>query len=171
MPSFKSVRFVSSMLVLCLLIGCSKTGNNIKREYPKSSDQLQEERMGKLTGDGITLFGGKSRRSPGSNGIGVNTYLWRATLDTVYTMPLLSADPFGGTVLTDWYELSGKSNERFKINVLIIGSELRPDAIRVSAFRQIKKGNLWENETVHPALAQEIEEKIIARAREIRFNR
>ena len=87
---------------LALLTSCSGK-SKVEHTYPKSKDELETERMGRLTGeDGIVLFGNKSRRSPGSNGIGVNSYLWRATLDTVYTMPLLSADPLGGTIITDW---------------------------------------------------------------------
>jgi hypothetical protein len=156
---------------LALLTSCSGK-SKVEHTYPKSKDELETERMGRLTGeDGIVLFGNKSRRSPGSNGIGVNSYLWRATLDTVYTMPLLSADPFGGTIITDWQSLKGNPNERFKLNIVIIGSELRPDGVKVSAFKQVRKGNSWEEAKVSNGLSQEIEEKIISRARKMRYNK
>lgn len=171
MEKFK-IRYVVAIMAISLLVGCSGAKNKLEADYPKSKDQLEEARMGKLTGEeGMVIFGNKSRRSPGSNGIGVNSYLWRATLDTIYTMPLLSADPFGGAVITDWQQLPGNANERFKLNVVIVGAELRADGVKVSAFKQIRRGNGWEEAKVHPALAQEIEEKILKRAREMRYNR
>lgn len=168
-------KLVLSFFIIASTIGflasCSGKGK-VEHSYPKSKDELELERMGRLTGeDGIVLFGNKSRRSPGSNGIGVNSYLWRATLDTVYTMPLVSADPFGGTIITDWQSLNSNPNERFKLNIVIIGSELRPDGVKVSAFKQIRKGSGWEEAAISNGLAQEIEEKIISRAREIRYNK
>lgn len=157
------------MLTISLLAGCA-SNKGLEANYPKSKDQLEQDRIGKLTGeDGITLFG-KSRRTPGSNGIGVNSYLWRATLDTVYTMPLVSADPFGGVIITDWYQLAGNANERFKLNIVIVGSELRADGVRVSAFKQIKRGNVWEEAKVTPALGKEVEDKILNHARSMRFH-
>ena len=54
-----------------------------------------------------------------TNGISVNGFLWRATLDTISFMPLAQADPFGGIILTDWYRPPETQDERFKINVYI----------------------------------------------------
>src|SRR4051812_39723869 len=118
-----------AVIMASLLVACKnvKSGN---QSYPKSREDVAAERVGKLTGEGIVLFGGKKRGSATIDGINVNSYLWRATLDTVYFMPLLSADPFGGTVLTDWYQSSPTAKERFKLNVLIVGSELRADAVK-----------------------------------------
>lgn len=151
-----------------LLIGCSgaKSGNS---SYPKSREELASERVGKLTGEGIVLFGGKKRGSGATEGINVNSYLWRATLDTVYFMPLLNADPFGGTVLTDWYQENPKAKERFKFNILITGTELRANAIKVSAFKQVLDASgKWQNASISAEFAADIEERIINRAREIR---
>jgi len=171
MKEFKARHAVIALMICSLLTGCSGS-KKLDPTYPKSKDQLEEARMGKLTGEeGMVIFGGKNRRSAGSNGIGVNSYLWRATLDTVYTMPLASADPFGGTVLTDWQQLPGNPNERFKLNIVIVTSDLRTDGVKVSAFKQIRRGAGWEEAKVHPALAQEIEEKILKRARDMRYHR
>lgn len=154
---------------LVLLAGCANMETT--SEYPKTWEQIQDERMGKLTGDeGIVLFGG-SKKSSATDGINVNSYLWRATLDTVYFMPLISADPFGGTVLTDWYQKNQNSKERYKLNILIIGGELRSDAIRVSSFKQVKgKNGVWMDVDSSVEIAKEIENKILLRAREIKFN-
>ena len=111
-------------------------------------------------------FGGKKKSS--GDGINVNSYLWRATLDTIYFMPLVSADPFGGVILTDWYQLNPKSNERIKLNIYILGSELRSDAIRVSVFKQKNDSGKWVDIKDGDAFGEEIENKILLRAREIK---
>lgn len=160
---------ISLLLTLLLLTCCSKMPEG-EASYPKSRDQQEEERVGKLTGDeGIVLFGGKKRSGGGIEGISVNSYLWRASLDTVYFMPLLSADPFGGTILTDWYKLSTKAKERYKLNVYVIGGELKSDAIRVTAFKQKQdhKGS-WVDVENDSTMAKDIENKILIRAREIK---
>jgi hypothetical protein len=159
-----------ALLIILLLSGCSSDLPQGEANYPKSRDQQEEERIGKLSGEeGVVLFGGKRRSSGSAEGISVNSYLWRASLDTIYFMPLLSADPFGGTILTDWYKLSPKAKERYKLNIYIIGSELKSDAIRVSAFKQKEdqKGN-WVDVENDSAMSNDIENKILIRAREIK---
>ena len=156
-------------LAISLLASCS-SGIKGKANYPKSKEEREVEKVGKLTGeDGIVLFGKRKSRSGATEGINVNSYLWRATLDTVYFMPLISADPFGGTVLTDWYSENSDSNERYKVNIFIIGAELRTDALKVSVFKQVKKNGKWENKTISEAMASEIEDKIFTRARQIKI--
>ena len=119
----KCMKKIIPSLLLVLLAACSGSVQG-EADYPKNREQIEEERVGKLTGeDGIVLFGGKKKSS--SDGINVNSYLWRATLDTIYFMPLVSADPFGGVILTDWYQLNPKSLERIKLNVYILGSQLK----------------------------------------------
>jgi hypothetical protein len=155
-------------MALLAVSGCKGIGSG-KHTYPKSREEQAAERVGKLTGDGIVLFGGKKNRGDGFDSINVNSFLWRATLDTVYFMPLISADPFGGTILTDWYQASPSAKERFKVNVLIVGTELRSDAVRVSAFKQVRGANgSWQDAAVPDGFALDIETKIINRAREIR---
>ncbi len=165
-----SKKLFISVLALTLLAGCS--GVNPDSQYPKPREVVDRARIGKITGEeGLTLFGGKRSRSSTADAINVNAYLWRATLDVVHFMPLLSADPFGGTVLTDWYQSPEHKKERFKVNVFIIGAELRSDALKVTAFRQVQdnSGN-WRDQNVHPALAKEIEEKILLKARDLKVS-
>jgi len=151
---------------LILLAACSGAPQG-EADYTKNRDQIEEERVGKLTGeDGIVLFGGRKKSS--GDGINVNSYLWRATLDTIYFMPLVSADPFGGVILSDWYQLNPKSNERIKLNIYILGSELRSDAIRVSVFKQKNDSGKWVDIKDNDAFGEEIENKILLRAREIK---
>lgn len=160
---------LSILTLAALITSCSGMPKG-EGDFPKSRDQQEEERIGKITGeDGITVIGGK-KKNAATDGINVNSYLWRATLDTVAQMPIISADPFGGTILTDWYVENEKSQERFKLNVFVIGAELRADAIKVSAFKQKKVRGAWGETLNAPELSQAIEDKILLKAREIKFN-
>ena len=96
--------------------------------------------------DGMGLFkGGKEKDSKGfaSAGMPINPYLWSASLETLSFMPLNSADPFGGTIFTDWYSSEINENERCKINVFISGAELKTQNLRVSSFCEVFKNNKW----------------------------
>ena len=114
---------------------------------------------------GLTLFGDEE---PSNDG-GVNVFLWRASLDTVSFMPVISADVFGGVILTDWLSYAEAPNERFKLNVYILGRELRADGLRVTAFRQILTRNGQWMDTDVPAETQtKIEDSILTQARQMR---
>lgn len=159
------------MSTLCLLVtACSLPGG--KAEYPIDPQDQRRLKRGKLTGEGLTLFGGDEDSSSGGGnaGIGINSYLWRATLDTLSFMPLASADPFGGVIITDWYEDPATPNERFKVNVFILDTKLRADGIQVTVFRQQRIGNDWRDVAANKAVANDLENKILTRARELRIN-
>jgi len=164
-------RYLLLVITTISLINCSGLQGGAEEEsYPKSREQRQLESLGKITGeDGIT-FGGGKKKSAATEGINVNGYLWRATLDNVYFMPVISADPFGGVVLTDWYKASNSTKERYKLNIYITGTELRSDAVRVAAFKQKLQGNNWIDVDADPKIAKEIEDKILLRARELRYS-
>jgi hypothetical protein len=120
--------------------------------------------------DGLSLFGGGGD-SNGGVGIGVNSYLWRASLDTISFMPLSSADPFGGVVITDWYTPPGSPEERFKVNLFILGQQLRADGVRVAVFRQRRTvDGGWLDAPVESKTATDLENAILARARQLRIN-
>ena len=129
---------------------------------------------GRLTGqdDGIVLFGTARTPRPGEGdggaGLGVNAFLWRATLDTLAFMPLASADPFGGVIITDWYSPPGAQAERFKATAYVMGRQLRSDGVRISVFRQVRSGAGWVDAAVTPATGAELEDRVLARARELR---
>jgi hypothetical protein len=103
--------------------------------------------------------------------IGVNGFLWRATLDTLAFMPLQSADPFGGTVITDWYTNPEKPDERFKATVYILDSRLRADGLKVTVFKQVKGGGGdWVNASTSDQTETDIENAILTRARQLRLS-
>jgi hypothetical protein len=119
--------------------------------------------------------GGKTSHSPPSSSsagaIGVNGYLWRATLDTLAFMPLQSADPYGGVVITDWYINPEKPNERFKATVYILDSRLRADGLNVSVFKQVSDGTGgWTPAPTADQTSTDIENAILTRARQLRLS-
>ena len=100
--------------------------------------------------------------------IGVNSYLWRASLETVSYAPLLQADSNGGVIVTDWYANPENPGERVKVTVTILDSDLRADALRVAASRQVSQGGTWVDAPVQAATVQKLEDIILTKARELR---
>ncbi len=118
---------------------------------------------------GLSLFGNDKNQGDGGAGLGVNSYLWRASLDTIAFLPVTSADPFGGVIITDWHSPSAVPEERFKMNVYILGRALRADGVRVSLFRQVRaQGGEWRDAGVPDGTSIEIENAILTRARQLR---
>ena len=176
--------FSACTLSLCLavagLAGCgsdmsSQVREVSREEYNTDSKREQLLRATSAAGasGGITLFGGGGTEkgqegSAGGGGLGVNAFLWRATLDTLSFMPLASADPFGGVIITDWHAPGGVSNERFKATAYVLGRQLRSDGVRISLFRQVRGAGGWVDAPVSAATAAELEDKVLTRARELR---
>ena len=100
--------------------------------------------------------------------IGVNSYLWRAAVDTLSFAPLVTADSNGGVIVTDWYANPNTPGERVKLTVSIIDQDLRADALRVAASRQVNQGGVWVDAPVAAATVQKLEDIILTRARDLR---
>jgi hypothetical protein len=161
-----------------VLAGCSNP--DVEYTYPETSGrnkdaprQSGDKKEPGLFGSGglsLDIFGSsKNGRSDGA-GIGVNSYLWRASLDTVSFMPLASADPFGGVIITDWYTPPESPSERFKMNVYILSRQLKADSVRVAVFRQEQSGeNAWLDSTIKADTATTLENQILTRARQLRI--
>jgi hypothetical protein len=111
------------------------------------------------------------RTAAAPNAIGVNSYLWRATLDTLAFMPLASADPYGGVVITDWYINPEKPDERFKCTVYILDTRLRGDALKVTVFKEVSNGaGGWAPSQASDQTSVDIENAILTRARQLRLS-
>ncbi len=124
---------------------------------------------------GLAACGGKASHGSPKAGqtatIGVNSYLWRATLDTLAFMPLQSADPYGGVVNTDWYVDPQRPTERFKATVYILDGRLRADGLNVTIFKEISNGQGgWTPSPVADQTSVDIENAILTRARELRLS-
>lgn len=164
-----------------VLAGCSSSNvdydqfpgsaNVDKRVNGRKMTRAQEKEQGTVFGDGLNLFGGEDTQKGTGSGIGVNSFLWRATLDTLSFMPLNSADPFGGVIITDWYTPGETPDERFKLTAYILGTALRSDAIKVSVFRQVNVGpNQWQDAVVESGTVTSMEDAILTRARQLRID-
>jgi len=167
---------------LALLVsGC---GLKTEGDYPNQSQnrpgevvydsELDAKPDLSVFGDGgLDLFnlGGNRKNSQNGPGIAVNSFLWRASLDTIAFLPLSSADPFGGVIITDWYSPPETPGERYKMSVYILGRQLRADGVKVAVFRQQTKGaDGWRTASVSKNTAISLENKILSRARQLRIS-
>lgn len=128
--------------------GCTIFGSSTANTAESSSSQLGPEETGSL---------------------GVNAYLWRATLDTLSFLPLASADPYGGVVITDWYANPAKADERLKATVYILDTRLRADGISAAVFRETLVSGAWVPASVSPDTNVALENAILAKARQLRL--
>ncbi|WP_430396986.1 DUF3576 domain-containing protein [Ferrovibrio sp.] len=170
-----SRRAVARALALGLTLGVAACGGS--GDYLPYPDKGPDGTVNpNPTGERQTIFGSGGLFSPGSKkpeeggggGIGVNSFLWRASLDTISFMPLASADPFGGVIITDWYAAPQTPNERFKVTIYILDRALRADGIRVSVFRQLRQGEGWADQATASETNVSMENAILQRARELR---
>jgi hypothetical protein len=168
-------RAISALALGGLVLGgCSAAREVQPNEYFNSASYGGQDNTPAIAGDGGLSFGvsgkgGDKGDSGGTGGgIGVNAYLWRATLDTLSFMPLVSADPMGGVSITDWWQTGAQPKERFKATAYILSRRLRSDGIKLSLFRQVEENGQWVDAPVTASTRGEIEDKIIARARELR---
>jgi hypothetical protein len=157
-------RRLAAILIAATAAGLLGACSSEPTEYPQSSNRkLSGNRGNTYPGQdtsvfgpgGLNVFGGgdSAAADPGGGGIGVNSYLWRASLDTISFMPLVSADPFGGVIITDWYAPPESRGERFKVNLYILGDVT---------------GN-WIDAEIRPDTAVDLEDAILTRARQLRI--
>ena len=169
-------RVLSPLFLVSLLAACG-TSENAQYEYPVPAQgyesHLRKTGGSALGGDGgISIFGGDNdpaQQEGTGSGITVNAFLWRASVDTVSFMPLNSADPFGGVIITDWYQPPDSPGERFKVNVFILSRELRADGIRAAVFKQRNQDGTWADTEVSKQTVTDLENAILKRARELRI--
>ncbi len=174
------IRWANAVAVAAVMVagGLLSACDESKAVYPDRDKSETAPRMSNEKRE--TVFGAegffgndkhdKGDGTGGGGGIGVNSFLWRASLDTLGFMPIANADPFGGTILTDWYQIPESPNERYKMNVFIIDRSLRADGVKVSVFKQVKDGTgQWNDARVDPKMAADLENSILTRARQLRI--
>ena len=133
--------------------------------YPDPRNREYRKKIAREGNFFSDLFKIDKKRRLNDVSLNINPFIWQASLDILSsTMPLASVDSNSGIIITDWYNLKGKENERIKISVLVSTQELRADGVKVSMFRQILKSNTWKNANVNPIIVQKLERKIITRA-------
>jgi hypothetical protein len=120
---------------------------------------------------GACASGGGKKAQAQAPTIGVNAYLWRATLDTLSFMPLQSADPWGGTVISDWYANPESPNERFKVTVYILDTRLRADGLKVTVNKQVVgPAGGWVDAATAAQTEIDLQNAILTRARQLRLS-
>lgn len=171
-------RTAAIAIVVLALGACSNVQRDQSEDYvdvargatvPESVANSQTS--GSLFGrDGLSILG-KGDSEQGGGGIGVNSFLWRASLDTISFMPLASADPFGGVIITEWFSPPETPTERFKMTVYILDKRLRADGIRVALFKQQRADNReWTDIRPAAETAVTLENAILTRARQLRID-
>ena len=170
-PALLALGIVLPLLAACGDANQRLVGNDEYGDYRRSAARNRPQGASA----GLVVFGVDKEREAreaaaagGGSGLAVNAYLWRATLDTLSFMPLASADPFGGTIITDWYTPPGTSGERFRAQAYVMGRQLRSDGVRVQVFRQALERGAWIDSAVSAATNSDLEDKVLARARELR---
>jgi hypothetical protein len=162
---------MSAVLLGSGLAACA----GLDAQPPPPKPKLEKQAAyGSITGDDGFLFGGTKKKDDGSNtggGIGVNSFLWRASLDSMGFMPLASADPFGGVIISDWYASPDVPTERFKLTIYILDQQLRADGVKVAVFRQVRDASgAWTDAAVDPKTPTDLENAILTRARQLRLD-
>lgn len=172
------LKVVARMSAIALIVGLGACASDVDVEYnyPHTntpgglpSYKTTESVLGP-SGGSLFSSGDGEQETGGGSGIAVNTFLWRASLDTVSFMPLASADPFGGVIITDWYEPPESRGERFKVNIFILDRALRSDGVRATVFKQMRTAaSTWKDAASNEALDRQLEDAILTRARQLRI--
>ena len=162
---------LSGLILLTLLTACSGKVDRSPEVYhpPADADERQTSKMKNLvtkTDEPIVIYGSKKDSPSGiANGTGVaNSYLWKASLESMSFMPLISSDSNGGTILTDWYSPPETPNEKFKFNVFVLSNDIQISSIKVTAFKQELQSGQWRSATASKELSRSMEDKILKRA-------
>lgn len=117
---------------------------------------------------GISIDDITSGPGAGTAGLPINALIWRASLDIVSVLPIEDIDAFGGSIITDWYALPSRPDERIKLSVFVLDRELRSDAVRVIVYVQKRQDGLFVDAGIDTELSDRLEELILTRARELR---
>jgi hypothetical protein len=162
------------LLAGVFLVSCSNT-KVTKTQSQGTVKERRRDRDGKIFGDDVTLWTSDRKRdvqAGAGTGIGVNAHLWHGALETASFLPIASADPFGGVIITDWYTSEKSPNERIKLNIFILDRLLRSDAIKVTVFNEKwnEAKKQWVAVSSDRKVAMDLENVILTKARRLRIS-
>ena len=162
---------IAGLAVAALMLAACGSDNTYQAAPRPDRDPAAPAATGIFTpgGTGANLFTGDASKGGAEGAIAVNAFLWRAALDTIAFMPLASADPFGGVIITDWYAAPEAPGERFKATVYILDTRLRADGLNVEVFKQVAVGGVWSDASPSPQTETDLENAILTRARQLRL--
>lgn len=164
------LRKLGLFILLSFLSSCSgQVERNYKDYHPQVGEDLRNSKMRSVvtkTDESIVIYG--SKKGSSDNGVGTGmagSYLWRAALEGISFMPLISSDSNGGAIITDWYSSPESPNEKFKFNIFVLNTELQINSIKVVAFKQVRNGaGQWNMVSVNKDLARNMEDDILKKA-------
>ena len=189
-------RIISVLVIVLVLLSCNKnvedsselwkkaqtSGEIIRRsgtvfdpainkELALSDAENRLKSGGGLLGKkgGLSLGTKEGNNAVSSIGMPINPYLWKGSLETIGFMPLSSADPFGGIIITDWYSDGQTINERCKINIFIKGLELKTSNLKVNTFCQSFENNRWVDLPTSASQSAQLENAILNKAKRIKL--
>ncbi len=170
LSKIKLGRTMAVLLMTCVFAtACSYTPMDPKQNNREDDEYTDYKNRKTIFGEGGFNFLGTDKENDTGGSLGVNSFLWRASLETISFMPINTADAFGGIILTDWYSPPESPSERFKLNVYILGRTLRADGVKVSVFRQLRdRAGNWADATVPNGTAPKVEDSILTKARMLR---
>jgi hypothetical protein len=161
-------RYAAPLAVVALLSACSSDAIKPAEVNPTDMPKGPGLLSGK-SGNILDAFKSGKNGGESAGNIGVNTYLWRAALETVSFMPITQADSNGGVIVTDWYTSPEKPTERVRVNVLILGKTLQASGLKVSLFKQTRnESGSWADVATDPATVRTLEDTILTKARAIK---
>ena len=155
------MRILFILFLIIGLSGCSGVGQAPGEEKNPGSFLTGKSEQGIKLSDALD-----SDKSSAS--LPINALLWRASLDIASSIPLDDVDTFGGTIVTEWYQLDAADEERIKLAIFVLDRELRSDGIRVVVYVQKRQGGVWSDHGTDTEMGLQLEELILTRAREIR---
>ncbi len=161
-------RNILLVYILILSSGCSTNDPIVQNTV--TSEKKTPGLFSKDSEKGISLSDITGQKNISGNNINVNGYLWRASLNILSIVPLISTDAMGGTIITDWYVKESVKDKRIKITAYIKTSELRSDGIEIKVHVQKLINNVWSDTITDNNLASKIENSILNEARNLRLN-
>ncbi len=153
----------------------SKFNSALDMDLAMRDAETRLQSGGGLLGKGGLSFSGilknKDSQSVSSQSVNmtINVFLWRGTLETIDFMPISSADPLGGVIITDWYSTSDNEKERCKLNVFISGKDLKTENLKVTSFCQEFKDEIWVGKKVNQEKNIQIENAILNKAKKLKI--
>ena len=130
-----ALKILTKISLVCILINmlnsCGIYRPTDAREFPPEPEKRVQKNLEE--GRGFRLFKDDNMNS-GVFDFASSNELWRASLDTLDFMPLISADYGGGIIITDWYNESNNYDDYIKINIRFMTNEIRSDALIVKVY-------------------------------------
>ena len=156
-------------VVIFIVAACNRVQTN--STVPADKDEKRKLGFGSIVGEDLLNFGGRNKNTNLKPTFSINQYLWKAGLQALEFMPLISVDSLGGVIITDWYSTSSVPNEKFKVSVHIYGTVLRADALKVVVHKQIRISNgQWVQSAPSGQVATDLENIILSKARQLKIH-